>query len=663
MNRIPALARRYPIVAVTVLVGLVVVGLLLYDHATAAQLLASAFALVIALQTSIRMIKDLLRGHWGVDVLAVMAIVSTVAVGEYLAALVIVLMLSGGEALEDYAAGRAKRELTALLARAPQVSHLMQDDTDDISDVPVTHVRPGDRLLVRPSEVVPVDGELLSPEASLDESSLTGESLPVTRRTGDALLSGSLNGGVAIVIRATARVEDSQYQRIVALVEEASRSRAPLVRLADRYAVPFTAVSLLIAGIAWWVSGDPVRFAEVLVLATPCPLLIAAPVAFMGGMSRAARDGIIVKGGGTLEQLARTRTVAFDKTGTLTYGQPALDAVNPVPPLTANELLALAASAEQYSSHVLAASVLAAAEARGLSLQKAATAQEHATHGVLAELPEGTVAVGKRRFVSENAAGVEPATLHSGQLAIYVSVAGRFAGTIVMSDQLRGNAGATVARLRNLGVSESMILTGDAQATADHVAAELGITQVRAECLPGQKVAAVQQAKRRPLLMVGDGVNDAPVLAAADVGVAMGARGSTAASESADVVIMTDDISRVARAVEIGRRTLRIALQSIWIGIALSVVLMGIAAFGYIPAIAGAATQEVVDLITILNALRARSAGRDGRIVVGPPMSGDRDRSLPNGAWPASPIPAGANRRRRDGRRGPAGQTSRPGTL
>jgi heavy metal translocating P-type ATPase len=620
MSRILALARRYPIVAVTVLVGLVVVGLLLSDHATAGQWLASAFALIIALQTSIRMIKDLLRGHWGVDVLAVMAIVSTVAVGEYLAALVIVLMLSGGEALEDYAAGRAKRELTALLARAPQVAHLMQ--VDDISDVPVTHVRPGDRLLVRPSEVVPVDGELLSPEASLDESSLTGESLPVTRRTGDALLSGSVNGGVAIVIRGTARVEDSQYQRIVALVEEASRSRAPLVRLADRYAVPFTIVSLLIAGIAWWASGDPLRFAEVLVLATPCPLLIAAPVAFMGGMSRAARDGIIVKGGGTLEQLARIRTVAFDKTGTLTHGQPALDAVNPVPPLTANELLALAASAEQYSSHVLAASVLAAAEARRLSLQKAATAQEYATHGVLAELPEGTVAVGKGRFVAENASGVEPVTLHSGQLAIYVSVAGKFAGTIVMSDQPRDNAGATLARLRSLGVGESMILTGDAQATADHVAAAVGITQVRAECLPEQKVAAVQQAKRRPLLMVGDGVNDAPVLAAADVGVAMGARGSTAASESADVVIMTDDISRVARAVEIGRRTLQVALQSIWIGITLSVVLMGIAAFGYIPAIAGAATQEVVDLITILNALRARSAGRAGRLVGGPPMSG-----------------------------------------
>jgi P-type E1-E2 ATPase len=264
--------------------------------------------------------------------------------------------------------------------------------------------------------------------------------------------------------------------------------------------------------------------------------------------------------------------------------------------------------------------VLAAAEARGLSLQKAARAEEYATHGVLAELPEGTVAVGKRRFVAEHASGVEPVTLHSGQLAIYVSIAGKFAGTIVMSDRLRGNAGATLARLRGLGVGESMILTGDAQATADHVAAEVGIT--RAECLPGQKVAAVRAAKLRPLLMVGDGVNDAPVLAAADVGVAMGARGSTAASESADVVIMTDDISRVAQAVETGRRTLRIARQSLWIGIALSVGLMSIAAFGYIPAIAGAATQEVVDLITILNALRARSAGRGGRNVSGPPMAG-----------------------------------------
>jgi heavy metal translocating P-type ATPase len=622
MNRILALGRRYPIVAITVLVGLVVVGLRLADHPTAAQWLASAFALIIALQTSIGMIKDLLGGRWGVDVLAVMAILSTVAVGEYLAALVIVLMLTGGKALEDYAAGRAKGELSALLARAPQVAHLMQADTDDIFDVPVTQVRPGDRLLIRPSEVVPVDGELLSPEASLDESSLTGESLPVTRGTGDALLSGSLNGTVAIVIRATARVEDSQYQRIVALVEEASQSRAPLVRLADRYAVRFTAVSLLIAGIAWWVSGDPVRFAEVLVLATPCPLLIAAPVAFMGGMSRAARDGIIVKGGGTLEQLAGVRTVAFDKTGTLTHGQPALDSVNPVPPLTADELLALAASAEQYSTHVLAASVLAAAEARHLSLQKAMTAQEYATHGVLAELPAGTVVVGKRRFVAENASGVEPVTLHSGQLAIYVSVAGKYAGTIVMSDPLRGNAAATLARLKDLSVGESMILTGDAQGTADHVAAKVGITQVRAELLPEHKVAAVQQAKLRPVLMVGDGVNDAPVLAAADVGVAMGARGSTAASESADVVIMADDISRVARAVEIGQRTMRVALQSIWIGIALSLVLMGIAAFGYIPAIAGAATQEVVDLITILNSLRARSAGRGGRNAGGPPMSG-----------------------------------------
>lgn len=609
MNRFLAFLRRYPIVATTVLVGLVVIGLLVADHGTAAQWLASVFALLIVLQTSVGMIKDLLRGHWGIDILAVVAILSTVVVGEYLAALVIVLMLSGGEALEDYAAGRARRELTALLARAPQVAHRIGTG-DEIQEVPVIEVSVGDRLLVKPAEIVPVDGELESAEASFDESSLTGESLPATRRTGQPVLSGSLNGGAAVLIRATARVEDSQYQRIVALVEEASESRAPLVRLADRYAVPFTVVSLLIAGIAWWLSGDPVRFAEVLVLATPCPLLIAAPVAFMGGMSRAAKDGIIIKNGGTLEQLARIRTAAFDKTGTLTYGEPTLDEVHPVGGRTADELVALAASAEQYSSHVLAASVLEAAAARGLSLGSASTAEEYATHGVKAELAGGTVVVGKRSFVADNATGVEPADLHSGQLAVYVSVDGKFAGTMVMSDQLRDNASDTLAQLDTLGVVETMILTGDAQATADHVAAEVGISSVLAECLPEDKVTAVQQARKRPLLMVGDGVNDAPVLAAADVGIAMGARGSTAASESADVVIMTDDISRVARTVAIGHRTVQVALESIWIGIALSIVLMLVAAFGYIPAIVGAATQEVVDLVAIVNALRARSAGQ-----------------------------------------------------
>ena len=609
MDRFVGLTRRYPIVVATVLVALLVVALLLTGNTSAAQWLASAFALGIAALTSVGMVRDILRGNWGIDILAVTAIVATVSVGEYLASLVIVLMLSGGEALEDYAEGRARRELTSLLDRSPQTAHRYTRSTAEVTDVAVGEVNIGDTLLVRPAEVVPVDGVLTSPEAQLDTSALTGESLPVQATTGDRLLSGSVNGGRAITMRATARVEDSQYQRIVSLVEEASQSRAPLVRLADRYAVPFTIAALLVAGLAWYISGDPVRFAEVLVVATPCPLLIAAPVAFMGGMSRAAHSGIIVKNGGTLEKLSRARTVIFDKTGTLTYGEPTLESLHPQAPWSEDDLLAAAASAEQYSTHVLADSVKAAAERRGLELSEATTAHEHATHGVTADLPIGTVVLGKRSYVAEHAEHVVSPPLHSGQLAVHVALNGSYMGSLVLSDSHRDNAAATVAKFRDLGVHESMMVTGDMQSAADHIAAAVGLTRVRAEALPEDKVSVLDTVQR-PVIMIGDGVNDAPALAAADVGIAMGARGSTAASETADVVIMADDISKAADAMAISQRTMKVALESIWLGIALSAGLMGLAAFGYLPAIAGAATQEIVDLAAILNALRALTPGR-----------------------------------------------------
>ncbi|MEO7587858.1 MAG: heavy metal translocating P-type ATPase [Arachnia sp.] len=604
--------RRYPVVLTTLVVAVLVIALLLTGYPSAAQVLASAFALGVAAWTTVGMVRDVLRGHWGIDILAVTAIVSTVAVGEYLASLVIVLMLSGGEALEDYAAGRARRELTSLLARSPQTGHRYTDSTAEVTDVPVGDISIGDTLLVRPAEVVPVDGTLTSADAALDESALTGESLPVQAGAGDRLLSGSVNGGRALTMRVTARVEDSQYQRIVALVEEASQSRAPLVRLADRYAVPFTLASLLIAGLAWFLSGDPVRFAEVLVVATPCPLLIAAPVAFMGGMSRAAHSGIIVKGGGTLEKLSRVKTVVFDKTGTLTHGQPSLEAVHPHNGWSEDDVLGAAASAEQYSTHVLAASVRLAATQRGLEPVEATTATEHATNGVVAELPVGTVVVGKRSFVAQFVDHVPTMAVTSGHLAVWVAIDGTFAGTLMMSDRLRSDAAATVAAFRSMGADEVMMVTGDLQATADIIAAEAGLTRVHAEALPQDKVA-VLATLQRPVVMIGDGVNDAPALAAADVGIAMGARGSTAASETADVVIMADDLSRTAHAMAISQRTMRVALESIWLGIALSAGLMLVAAFGYLPAIFGAATQEVVDLAAILNALRALSAGRGAR--------------------------------------------------
>ncbi|RXZ47863.1 cadmium-translocating P-type ATPase [Agromyces fucosus] len=611
MARLLKLARRYWIVTLTLGIGLLGIVLALTGAGAAVPWIFSVYALGVATWQAVGMVRDILRGHWGLDILAVTAIVATVLVGEYVAALLVVLMLSGGAALEDYANRRAKRELDALLTRSPQHAHRMEGES--IVEVLASDVRVGDVLLVRPSEIVPVDATLRSDEASFDESSITGESVPVEKHAGDLVLSGSINGQAAVEVVAAASAADSQYQQIVALVTAAADSKAPVVRLADRYAVPFTVFSLALAGVAWWASGDPTRFAEVLVLATPCPLLIAAPVAFIGGMSRSARNGVIVKGGGVLEQLAAAKTAVFDKTGTLTYGAPTLVAIRPEPGFGEDQLLAAVASAEQYSSHVLATSMIEAAKQRGLPLAEADWAREAATNGVTAELDGREVVVGKFAFVHEHAPEAERTDIAPGQLAVYVAVDGRFAGAILASDRLRDNAAATLARLGELGVHQTMMLTGDAKATADHIAAELGITRVRADCLPADKVAEVAAIAERPVIMVGDGVNDAPVLAAADVGIAMGAKGATAASESASAVILVDDISRTAKAVEIGRDTVRIALQSIWIGIAVSIGLMVIAAFGVIPATIGALLQEVVDLVTILAALRAIGGRLDAK--------------------------------------------------
>lgn len=611
-------ARRYLLVAATLLVG--VLGLVLWasGQPTAARLALSAYTLVVAAMQLRGMVEDIRTGHWGIDILAVTAIVSTVMVGEHWAALVIVLMLTGGEALEDYAAGRSRRELTALLARAPQTAHLVSPD-GTVSDVPIGEVEVGIELLIKPGELVPVDATLLSELASLDESSLTGESLPVERMAGDPLLSGAVNGPAAVHARATARAEDSQYSRIVALVQEAAGSRAPFVRLADRVAIPFTLTAFAIAGIAWAISGDPVRFAEVLVVATPCPLLIATPVAFMAGMGRSAKNGIIVKNGGTLERLARIRTAVFDKTGTLTHGTPEISRLLPADGVGATELLVLAASAEQYSPHALAKSVVAGAHSRGLALHAGQDVTETTAQGVSGLIGGQRVVVGKADFVAENGPGLVPVELERGELAVYVAVRGAYAGAVVLRDRLRDDARSTIERLVALGVRDTLMLTGDAQVTAERVAAQVGILHVRANCLPADKVDAVHAAAQRPVMMVGDGVNDAPVLATADVGVAMGAKGSTAASESADVVILLDDLSRTARAIEIAQRTMYIAWQSIWIGVVMSVGLMVLAAFGLIPAIVGAGLQEVVDLATILNALRAASPGRGERTHEGAP--------------------------------------------
>lgn len=604
--------RKYPMITVTLLIGGLVLLLSILGLETVAQWIASAFAVAAGLQRGTGMVREMIHGRWGVDVLAVTAIASTIAVGEYVAALIVVLMLYGGSALETHASGRAKAELHALLARTPQIAH-REVNGGLLEDVAVTEVVAGDLLVLRPAEVVPVDGLLLSARGSFDESVITGESLPVDMIKGDVILSGSVNGVSAVRMRATASVTNSQYSRIVSLVGNAAASRAPVVRLADRYAVPFTFLALALGGGAWLLSGEASRFAEVMVVATPCPLLIAAPVAFLGGMSRAARNGIIVKSGGTLEQLARIRTAVFDKTGTLTQGRPTLAEVRtaggPAPVARELEVLGSAASAELHSSHVLAASVVASAQDRGVELSVPSDAVEHATDGVAALVDGCRVVVGKRLFVEASVGPIKEEPLTGGQLAVYVGFDNVYAGALIMSDPLRSNAVKTLDRLTALGIQRTVMVTGDAQTTAEHIAGLAGIAEVLAGCRPEDKVRIVRDLTPGRVMMVGDGVNDAPVLAAADVGVAMGARGSTAASESADVVIMVDDLSKVADAARIGKDTIRIAVQSIWIGLALSVMLMGLAAVGYVPAIAGALSQELVDLATILNALRALKPG------------------------------------------------------
>lgn len=629
----------YAVVAVSMLVLAVVVTLHLVHEPNAARVVATIYVLAFIVWTIGGMVRDVLRGHVGLDVLAVVAMVATLAVGEYLASLIVILMLSGGRGLEEFASRRARADLTALMDRSPRVAHVVVSSAvngEETEDRPVDDVAVGDLVLVRPAEIVPVDGMLLTGAASFDESSLTGESLPVRRERGSEVLSGAVNGHRAVTLRAVRTSSDSQYQQIVALVRSAQESRAPTVRLADRFAIPFTAVSLVLAVISWGISGVPARFAEVLVLATPCPLLIAAPVAFLGGLSRTAKAGVILKSAASIEGMARIRTVAFDKTGTLTRGRPELVDVRPADGISAQELLMLAASAEQYSTHVFAEGIRRAAVAQGLRLQTSTDATEIATNGVSATLAGHRVVVGKPAFVATVAEAVPAVEDEEGGRAIvYVAVDGRFAGTLVVADEPREESSRVISWLGRHGVERIVMLTGDSRATAASIARHLGIGEVHAELLPPEKVRLAAELQPRPMMMVGDGVNDAPVLAASDVGVAMGARGATAAGDAADAVVLVDSLVPIVDAVAVGRHTLRVALTAIWIGIALSIGLMLIAMTGVIPAVGGALLQEAVDLTTILYALRALSGGR-------PPMSQpDAVDGVSSGALPARGVAGG----------------------
>ncbi len=660
------------------------------------QWLVIALVLIIVADTVRGMIDDLRHGQVGVDLLAVVAILSTVAVHEYWASWAVMLMVTSGEAIEEYAQAKAEHSLTALMEAAPRTAHVVslpgvgRDSAGDAGDasegfrrvgqfatasaahrfdtVPVEQVRLGDVLMVLPGETVPVDGELLSGSATLDLSNINGEPVPREVFAGARVMSGAVNGSSALTMRATQVAADSQYQRILELVASAQESRPAVVKTADRLAVPFTVLSLVIAGVAWAVSGLPTRFAQVLVLATPCPLLIAAPVAYIAGTGRLAAAGVLIKAQDVLENLGRVTQVFFDKTGTLTVKQPQVVRVEMLPgaatQFDGDHVLMMAGVVESYSVHILSKGIAKAGTEAMARLRRQSendgrpcpesdavwfgVGREHpvvkgineeAGKGVSGEVNGHVVRVGRLSFAAagkdgfltagnadptgprhdprpgtEAAGGTEEdvrtrfGLLQPDEMASYVSIDGRLIARIVLRDVPRANAGTALAKLHALGVAKLAMLTGDKRASADIIANEVGIDEVHAELFPEDKVAAVKSAAEdgnAVTMMVGDGVNDAPVLAVADIGVAMTDGTSTAASESAQVVIMTDDIAAVPRAIAIARRTKRVMLQAVIVGLALAVIGMIAAAFDLIPVVVGAFLQEAIDVVSILWALTA----------------------------------------------------------
>lgn len=593
--------RQFGLVVIAIIVGLV---LDLVGQDSSAHYLLGVAAIANVIPIIIDIVRDLRAGKYGVDILAATAIITSVLLHEYWAGMIIVLMLTGGEALEDYAEGRAKTELTSLLERAPRTAHVVRGRKT--VDIPAREVRPKDKIIIRAGELVPVDAVVIEGAASFDESSLTGESVPVLKKVEDDLLSGSVNLDGVVTARAVRSAQESQYEQIVKLVRSAAASRAPFVRLADRYSIPFTIIAFTIAIGVWMISGQSIRFLEVIVVATPCPLILAAPIAFISGISRQAKRGIIVKSGSALEKLADIKTFALDKTGTLTHGQLSVSSVKTTKPYTKDEILTLAASLEQNSTHLVAEAIVKSARDKGLKLTKIKNVEEIPGLGLKGLFGQYRLVIGRRELMEQEGMVIPKALAVSlSKTSVYVAVERAVAGVITFDDKLRKGSKSTLNYLRQMGVKNFLMVTGDNEAVAKRIADALGINEVVAGALPADKIHAVEQEHERPVAFAGDGVNDAPVLAAADVGIALGARGSAAAAESADVVIMVDDIERVAIAVAIAKKTFKIAKQSILIGIVISVGLMFVFATGKFKPVLGAALQEVVDVIVIFNALRA----------------------------------------------------------
>jgi heavy metal translocating P-type ATPase len=560
------------------------------------------FALAIEIATSLR------RSDFGLDIVAALSMTAALIFGEEAAAAIVALMYAGGKYLEGFAERRAGREMTALLERVPRNAARYRGG--GLEEVDIESIEPGDRLMIKQGDVVPVDGTVSDGRARLDDATLTGESLPVEYGVGDAVMSGSANVGATFDLIATRRAAESTYAGIVRLVESARESKAPMTRLADRYAMGFLALTMILSGGAWIWSGDPIRAVAVLVIATPCPLILAVPVALVAGLSRGAKQGILIKGGKALETLARIQALVLDKTGTLTYGSAKIVSIHTSPGWYSDDLLRIAASLDQASKHVIAQAIVGEARRRGLELVAPRNVIETPGEGIEGNVNGRAILLGGPRFMSAKLKVSH--TLSSeekhqkGSVAVAIAIDQKLAGFILLADELRAEAATTLSDLRRLGISRIVLASGDSQEVTETVAAGLPFDLVRAELTPEQKILTVlSERKNGPVMMIGDGVNDAPALAAADVGMAMGARGSAASAEAADVVILVDRFDRVLPAIKIARRSRAIALQSIYAGMGLSIVGMIAAALGLIPPVQGALLQEGIDVAVILNALRA----------------------------------------------------------
>ena len=582
------------------------IALLLTSRADLAGWIWLAATIPVLLALIVEIVRSLTRGEVGLDIVAALSMSAALIFGEHLAAVVVAMMYSGGTFLERFAEGRARREMRNLLGRVPRSA--MRHRDGGLEEVPLDTIIPGDRLLIRQGDVAPVDGTVASDSALMDQSALTGEAMPVRLAQGDAVMSGATNAGEAFDLTATHPADQSTYAGIVRLVEAAQKSKAPMSRLADRYSLVFLAVTVVVAGAAWWFTGDPIRAVAVLVVATPCPLILAVPVALVAGLSRAAKYGVLIKGASALEALARVRTMILDKTGTLTEGRPKIVSIEVFEGFSEAEVLRLAASLDQVSKHPIAQAIVAAAKARGLVLVLPEAVAETPGEGVAGRIDGRGVLVGGADFVMPqvaHSAGAAAARA-AGSVLVALGVDGRLAGRIEMADTLREGTSIFLAGLRQLGVARIVLATGDRLAVAQAVTKGLGIDAIKADLKPDQKVLLVLSERKHGLvMMVGDGVNDAPALAAADLGVAMGARGAAASAEAAEVVLLVDRLDRLLPGMEIARRSRAIALQSVYAGIGLSFAGMIAAALGYLTPVQGALLQEAIDVAVILNALRA----------------------------------------------------------